>query len=126
MMSMLKDKLCVVYGSDDNYAKFMGISMYSLFETNTTFEEIVVYILDCGITQENKDRLAAVAEQWHREISFIDMRSAVDSLNLNMGAHKIAIASYAVCRRPTAGVPRGERRFPDRGRKRHAVYPRGV
>lgn len=95
MMSQLKDKLCVVYGSDDNYAKFMGISMYSLFETNTAFEQIVVYVLDCGITQKNKDRLTSVAGQWQRELCFIDMREAVDSLNLNMGAHKIAIASYA-------------------------------
>jgi len=94
-MRSIKDTLRVVYGSDDNYAKFMGVSMYSLFETNTEFEQIVVYILDCGITQENKNRLAAVAEEWGREIHFVDMSSAVESLQLNMGAHKIAIASYA-------------------------------
>lgn len=94
-MSSMKDTLRVVYGSDDNYAKFMGVSMYSLFESNTEFEQIVVYILDCGITQENKERLAAVAEKWGREIHFVDMGAAVESLNLNMGAHKIAIASYA-------------------------------
>jgi len=94
-MDMIKDTLRVVYGSDDNYAKFMGISMYSLFETNTAFEKIVVYILDCGITEENKQRLQKVADEWQREIRFIDMRAAVDSLKLNMGAHKIAIASYA-------------------------------
>lgn len=92
---MMKDRLCVVYGSDDNYAKFMGISMYSLFETNAEFGQIIVYVLDCGITPVNKERLTSVAAQWDREIHFVDMRSAVDSLNLNMGAHKIAIASYA-------------------------------
>lgn len=94
-MTTINDTLRVVYGSDDNYAKFMGVSMYSLFSTNTAFARIVVYVLDCGITGENKARLRAVAEQWGREICFVDMGGAVESLNLRMGAHKIAIASYA-------------------------------
>lgn len=94
-MKMINDTLRVAYGSDDNYAKFMGISMYSLFEANTAFERIVVYILDCGITPENRQRLQQVADQWQREICFIDMNAAVESLDLNMGAHKIAVASYA-------------------------------
>ena len=48
-MTTINDTLRVVYGSDDNYAKFMGVSMYSLFSTNTAFARIVVYVLDCGI-----------------------------------------------------------------------------
>lgn len=87
--------LYVAYGSDDNYAKYMGISMYSLFEHNTAFENIEVFVLDCGITAENKEKLTAVAGQWQRHIHFLDMSEAVKSLDLHMGAKKIAIASYA-------------------------------
>lgn len=94
-MTQLASPLRIVYGSDDNYAKFMGISMYSLFETNGDFESIEVYVLDCGIKEENKENLRSIADAFHRDIFFVDMAGAVESLNLHMGAKKIAIASYA-------------------------------
>lgn len=94
-MTNIPSTLYVAYGSDDNYAKYMGISMYSLFETNTAFEQIEVFVLDCGITAENKEKLQSVAQQWNRQIHFLDMSEAVSSLDLHMGAKKIAIASYA-------------------------------
>ena len=94
-MMATQNKLIVAYGSDDNYAGYLGISMYSLFETNPEFEHITVYVLDCGISEENRNRLESVAAQWGREVCFINMAEAIGSLNLNLGAHKIAIASYA-------------------------------
>ena len=38
------ETLCVAYGADDNYAKYLGISMQSLFETNKDFAGIDVFI----------------------------------------------------------------------------------
>ena len=35
-------KLTVLYGSDDNYAPYTGISMTSLFENNRDLEDITV------------------------------------------------------------------------------------
>lgn len=90
-----QDTFCVAYGSDDNYAKFLGTSMLSLFEKNTDFARIAVYVLDCGISPENRQNLTGIAEKWQREIHFIDMQEAIKGLNLNLGAHKIAVASYA-------------------------------
>lgn len=94
-MTHLSNTLYIAYGSDDNYAKYLGISMLSLFEHNTAFEEIVVFVLDCGISDENRERLSSIASAWRRQIRFINMTDAIGSLNLNLGAHKIAIASYA-------------------------------
>ena len=94
-MTTIPSTLYVAYGSDDNYAKYMGISLYSLFETNTAFENIEVFVLDCGISAENKEKLLSVAAQWNRQLHFLDMGPAVSSLDLHMGAKKIAIASYA-------------------------------
>lgn len=94
-MTNMTTPLYVAYGSDDNYAKYLGISMLSLFQRNAEFEQIVVFVLDCGISDENKQRLQGIADAWQRQIHFINMSEAIGSLNLNLGAHKIAIASYA-------------------------------
>ncbi len=88
-------KLCVAYGADDNYAKYLGISMLSLFRTNKVFDEIEVLILDCGIQEPNKERLRAMAEEYHRKLSFLSVKEAVLALDLNMGVRKIATAAYA-------------------------------
>ncbi len=92
---MQQNTLCVAYGADDNYAKLLGTSMLSLLEHNTDFERIVIYVLDCGIRPENRRNLAGIAEEWRREIHFIPMQEAIEGLHLNLGAHKIAVASYA-------------------------------
>ncbi len=88
-------KLCVAYAADDNYAKYLGISMLSLFRSNEGFEEIEVFVLDCGILKENKNKLQSIARQYNRMIGFISMEEAVSGLDLRMGARKISIASYA-------------------------------
>ncbi len=90
-----KQKLCVAYAADDNYAKYLGISMLSLFQSNKEFKEIVVYVLDCGIGQLNKEKLKSIAEQNKRDIYFNSMEVAVSGLDLQMGVRKIAVASYA-------------------------------
>lgn len=88
-------RLCVAYASDDNYAKYLGISMLSLFQANKDFGAIEVFVLDCGIGSANKEKLRSIAEEYHREIIFRPMEEAISSLELNMGSRKISIASYA-------------------------------
>lgn len=92
---MKEKNLIVAYSSDDNYAKFLGISMYSLFQSNTEMEQITVYIMDAGIKQDSKDKLLSVANEFNREVVFVNMDDALSSLDLHMGARKISIASYA-------------------------------
>ena len=53
----------IVYASDNNFAEILGISMISLFENNSDCSEIVVYILDDGINEDNKAKLLFVAEK---------------------------------------------------------------
>lgn len=91
----MKEKLCVAYGADDNYAKILGISMLSLFQSNKDFNEIVVYIMDCKISDINKEKLIKIADEYNRKLYFASMEDSISGLNLNMGARKIAIASYS-------------------------------
>lgn len=90
-----KQVLCVAYGADDNYAKFLGISMTSLFQTNEVFDKIDVFVMDCEISDLNKEKLISIAEEYNRSIYFIDMKKHISELDLKMGVRKISIASYA-------------------------------
>mgnify|MGYP001024511290 CR=1 FL=1 len=87
--------LCVAYSADENYGKYLGISMLSLFVSNKNIEEITVFVLDCGISQVTKDKLITIANEYSRNINFVNMDSAIGGLNLQMGVRKISIASYA-------------------------------
>lgn len=60
----------VVYASDNNFAEILGISMISLFEKNTKCDNITVYILDDGINDENREKLASIATEYNRNIVF--------------------------------------------------------
>ena len=48
--------LNILYQCDDNYAPYTGVSMSSLFRRNKNIEEINIYILDDGISEENKKK----------------------------------------------------------------------
>ncbi len=88
-------KLCIAYAADDKYAKYLGISILSLFQSNRDFTKIVVFVMDCGMGNPNKEKLKLIAMEYDREIYFISMEAAVSGLELNMGTRKISIASYA-------------------------------
>lgn len=64
----------IVYASDNNFAEILGISMTSLFENNKSSSEIVVYILDDGINEDNKEKLTSIAYIYSRELIFVDVK----------------------------------------------------
>ena len=48
--------LNVLYAADENYAPFLGVSMYSLFQNNTAMEHIRVYAVLDNVSEENKQQ----------------------------------------------------------------------
>ena len=71
----------IVYASDDNYAEIMGVSMLSLFENNKDTSEIVVYVLDSQIRNDNKQKLQQIADIYNRQLNFISIQNVVDKIN---------------------------------------------
>ncbi len=74
-------KLSVLYGCDDNYAPYTGVSMTSLFENNKDVEEITVYLAAMGFSKENRDKFQQLEEQYKRKIVFLDTDKAVATIN---------------------------------------------
>lgn len=61
----------IVYSSSDFYSECTGVSLYSLYASNTQ-NEVNVYILSCGISGENQNRLWSIAQLFGREVTIID------------------------------------------------------
>ena len=59
----------IVYSSSDSYAELCGISIVSLFENNKSCDEINVYVIDNGISNQNKEKLLSTAKHYSRNIS---------------------------------------------------------
>ena len=69
--------LRVLYGCDDNYAPYAGVSMTSLFESNRDLDEITVYFAGADIAPANAEKLEQLARSYGRAFHFLDCRSAM-------------------------------------------------
>ena len=64
--------LNVLYQTDDNYAAIAGVSMTSLFRTNQHMDEIHIYLLDSGISEENLEKFRQLCDEYGRDLEIID------------------------------------------------------
>ncbi len=72
--------LNVLYQTDDNYAAIAGVSMTSLFRTNTHMDEIHIYLLDSGISEENLAKFRTLCEQFGRTLEIIDTAPLIEKI----------------------------------------------
>ena len=76
--------LNVVLASDNNYVPFLGVAITSLIKNNQNdFDEINIYILDDGITSNNKKRLEKLINKPNYKLIFIKTKNLAD-LEVNM------------------------------------------
>ncbi len=50
-------KLDICFSSDNSYSKYMATTIASILSNSKEDEELYFHILDCGITEENKNRI---------------------------------------------------------------------
>ena len=62
----------VLYQSDDNYAGYMGVSLFSMLKNNSDEKEIRVVIIDDHISEENKGIIEKMVDSFGRELIWID------------------------------------------------------
>lgn len=63
----------VMYTCDNNYVWLMGISTISLFENNKEVDDLKVYLLGENISEDNKNELKKIGEEYGREVEVIDV-----------------------------------------------------
>lgn len=62
----------IMYTCDNNYVWLMAISTISLFENNKEMDDLSVYLIGESISQNNRDELKKIGEQYGRLIEIID------------------------------------------------------
>lgn len=86
----------VVYASDDKFAEILGVSLVSLYENSKDMDEIVVYVLDSGITDENKQKLVFVCRFYGRsDIVFIPGKNISEKLSMDVTVDRGSLSQYA-------------------------------
>lgn len=86
----------IVYASDDRFAEILGVSLVSLYENSKDMDDIVVYVLDSGIKQENRIKLQSVCQEYLRtEILFIPAKDISKKLSMNVATDRGSLSQYA-------------------------------
>ena len=86
----------VVYASDDKFAEILGVSLVSLYENSKDMDDIVVYVLDSEIKNENKDKLLTVSRQYSRtEVQFIPAKDISKKLEMKVSIDRGSLSQYA-------------------------------
>ena len=85
----------ILFSSDDNYARHMGVAIYSLLSHNTKVSKIRLFIVDNNISSENISKISQVISTFdNAELTFIPFEKWAENLHINM-AWPISLSSYA-------------------------------
>lgn len=94
-MSFSKNELYILYSSDDNYAQHMGVSIYSLLNTNRNFLLIHIYIIDNAISKNSKTKIYQIIQKFSNvTLHYIPFEKWKNKLSLKM-EWNISLSSYA-------------------------------
>ena len=83
----------IVYASNDLYARHLAVSMISLFDRNQQAEEITVYVLSVGITEESRQKLQKIADQYHRNLELLDLTDIRDRFDYEIDTRGFDISA---------------------------------
>lgn len=95
-MAFNKTAAHIVYASDDNFAEIMGVSMVSLFENSRDMLDIVIYILDSGVSEENHRKIEEICDKYDRcRPHWIKAKNISKELNINVDIDRGSLSQYA-------------------------------
>lgn len=85
----------ILFSSDDNYARHLGVAIYSILSHNKLVNKIHFYVINNRIDSLNIDKLETVVRGFENaDITFISFEGFENQLHLNL-AWPISISSYA-------------------------------
>lgn len=72
---MYQDVMYVASATDDQYAPHLGVMMTSLFEHKSPQQHVTYYIIDGGISEENKAKLVRMEKVYKCPIYFLEVNT---------------------------------------------------
>lgn len=61
----------IISVADDNYTQHLGVMLYSLFKNHLSDEKLDVYIIDGGVSPENKYKLEGIGKEFNTPLKFL-------------------------------------------------------
>ena len=87
--------LSVLYGCDDNYAPYTGISMTSLLVNNKDINDLTIYLAAMDVSELNIHKFKIVANRYKRRLVVLDTHEAIIRMNrYNCGTWNGSIATW--------------------------------
>lgn len=84
------DKINILCGCDDKFAQHCGVMLCSMFENTSHKGEIKVFIIDMGITKENKIKLSYLVKQYSgHSIKFLKIN--LENVKIDTGKYSKAV-----------------------------------
>lgn len=91
-----KDVAHIVYASDDKFAEILGVSLVSLLENSKDLKDILIYILDSGISDDNKEKIEAVCNKYNRHSPiWLQAKDISKELGLEVTSDRGSLSQYA-------------------------------
>lgn len=85
----------ICLASDDNYAKYAGVVAASILANAKEDEDIAIYILDGGISEENKQKILSLNSIKNCRIEFVNIDESLFEDYKSVQTHSyISIATY--------------------------------
>ncbi len=78
----------VIYHSSDSFVSVTAVSMLSLFENNKSFDNIHILYIGRGISDTNKEKLHKIANQYNRELEFMEMPNWSEKMGIDLKSCK--------------------------------------
>ena len=73
----------IFYSVDDNYVPFLGVSLKSILANISKGYNLKVYILNTGISDENKTKILSIAKESENnvEVEYVDVAERMDKIS---------------------------------------------
>lgn len=96
MVNDVTNTAYIVYASDDKFAEILGISIISLFENSKDMQEIIIYILDSGISLINKEKIEFIFKKYKRgNPEWIKAKNISEEISMKVSTDRGSLSQYA-------------------------------
>ena len=83
----------IVYVSNEGYARHLGVSICSLFDSNADEERLEVFILDTGITPDSREKLTQIARSFGRTLTFIQLKDREERFAVRLDTGRFDVST---------------------------------
>lgn len=86
----------IVYASDDRFSEILGVSLTSLYVNTKDMDDVIVYILDNGISNENKMKIEYLSKKYGKTGPvWIKSLNICEVLSMKVAIDRGSLAQYA-------------------------------